>query len=93
MANHASYLAGWAAKIKEDPKALFKAFNEAEQAADWVLQRHPIQLEAQAQLAAERGMDLGLQQGLAADNGMDYSADLAASRAPAPASSELGMSM
>ncbi len=91
--NHASYLASWAAKIKEDPQALFKAFNEAEQAADWVLQRHPIQLEAKAQLAAERGMDLGLQQGLAADNGMDYSADLAASRAPAPASSELGMSM
>lgn len=93
MVNHESYFAGWASKIKNDPKVLFKAFAEAEQAADWVMQRHAIQLEAQAKLAAERGMDLGLQQGLAADNGMDYSTDLAASRAPAPASSELGMSM
>ena len=56
MANHASYLAGWAAKIKEDPKALFKAFNEAEQASDFILQRHPMQLEAQATLAQETGL-------------------------------------
>lgn len=56
MANHASYLAGWAAKIKEDPKALFKAFNEAEQASDFILQRHPMQLEAQATMAQETGL-------------------------------------
>ena len=58
MDNHASYLAGWAAKIKEDPKVLFKAFAEAEQAADWVMQRHPLQLEAAAKLEQERNMAL-----------------------------------
>ena len=29
------------------------AFAEAEKAADWVMQRHPIQLEAAAKLSAE----------------------------------------
>lgn len=83
MANHASYITSWAARIKDDPKVLFKAFAEAEQAADWVMQRHPIQLEAQAQLAAERGMELGLQQGLAApDVGQDYTAGLAPTATP-----------
>ena len=40
VSNHASYLKGWARSIQADPKILFKAFNEAEQAADWVMQRH-----------------------------------------------------
>ena len=35
------------------------AFAEAEKAADWVMQRHPIQLEAAAKLSAEgQGMSL-----------------------------------
>lgn len=92
MNNHASYLAGWASKIKEDPKALFKAFNEAEQASDFIMQRHPIQLEAQAQLAKERGMDLGLQQGLVVpDFAEDYTDAFAPEQTPTQQSA--GMSM
>lgn len=48
---HAAYLEGWKARILDDPRALFKAFSEAEKAADWFQQRHPIQLEAAAKLA------------------------------------------
>lgn len=45
--------------ILDDPKALMTAFAEAEKAADWVMQRHPIQLEAAAKQAAEgQGMAL-----------------------------------
>lgn len=92
MNSHSSYIRSWRDKIKEDPKALFKAFAEAEQAADWVMQRHPIQLEAQAQMAKERGMDLGLQQGLVVpDIGQDYTDAFAPTATPQHPSA--GMSM
>ena len=49
----------WRQAILDDPKALMTAFAEAEKAADWVMQRHPIQLEAAAKLSAEgQGMSL-----------------------------------
>lgn len=49
----AAYLESWKSLILDDPKALFAAFSAAEKAADWVMQRHPIQLEAAAKLANE----------------------------------------
>jgi antirestriction protein ArdC len=49
----AAYLDSWKSLILDDPKALFAAFSAAEKAADWVMQRHPIQLEAAAKLASE----------------------------------------
>jgi antirestriction protein ArdC len=52
-ARTAAYLSSWRQAILDDPKALMTAFAEAEKAADWVMQRHPIQLEAAAKLAAE----------------------------------------
>ena len=52
---HASYLAGWQSKILSDPAAMFKAFAEAEKAADFFMQRLPAQLEAAAK-AAEQDM-------------------------------------
>lgn len=45
---HASYLAGWQAKILSDPAAMFKAFAEAEKAAEFFMQRLPSQVEAAA---------------------------------------------
>ena len=56
----AAYLSSWRQAILDDPKALMTAFVEAEKAADWVMQRHPIQLEAAANRAAEgQGVGLG----------------------------------
>jgi antirestriction protein ArdC len=52
---HASYLAGWQAKILSDPAAMFKAFAEAEKAAEFFMQRLPSQVEAAAK-AAEQNM-------------------------------------
>ena len=49
----AAYLDSWKSLILDDPKALFAAFSAAEKAADWVMQKHPIQLEAAAKLASE----------------------------------------
>jgi antirestriction protein ArdC len=49
----AAYLDSWKSLILDDPKALFAAFSAAEKAADWVMQQHPIQLEAAAKLASE----------------------------------------
>jgi antirestriction protein ArdC len=49
----AAYLESWKALILDDPKALFAAFSAAEKAADWVMQQHPMQLEAAARLASE----------------------------------------
>jgi len=49
----AAYLESWKALILDDPKALFAAFSAAEKAADWVMQKHPMQLEAAAKLASE----------------------------------------
>lgn len=46
----AAYLDSWRALAVSDPKALFKAFSEATHAADWVLGRHPKQLQMAAQL-------------------------------------------
>lgn len=89
MANHASYLAGWASKIKEDPKALFKAFNEAEQASDFILQRHPMQLEVQAAMAQETGLVMTNEVTTPA---VDYTAGLMAERTQ-PAEQSAGMSM
>lgn len=63
----AAYLSSWRQAILDDPKALMTAFSEAEKAADWVMQRHPIQLETAAKLASEAqslghglGFDIGL---------------------------------
>ena len=53
IARTAAYLSSWREAILDDPKALMTAFAEAEKAADWVMQRHPIQLEAAAKLASE----------------------------------------
>ena len=61
-ARTAAYLSSWRAAILNDPKALMTAFAEAEKAADWVMQRHPIQLEAAAKQAAE-GQAMGLGNG------------------------------
>jgi antirestriction protein ArdC len=61
-ARTAAYLSSWRQAILDDPKALMTAFAEAEKAADWVMQRHPIQLEAAAKLAAE-GQAKGLGHG------------------------------
>lgn len=52
-ARTAAYLSSWRELILNDPKALFHAFGQAEKAADWVMQRHAIQLEAAAKLAAD----------------------------------------
>ena len=52
---HASYLAGWQAKILSDPAAMFKAFAEAEKAAEFFMQRLPSQVEAAAK-AVEQDM-------------------------------------
>lgn len=49
----AAYLESWKSLILDDPKALFAAFSAAEKAADWVMQKHPIQLEAAVRLASE----------------------------------------
>jgi antirestriction protein ArdC len=49
----AAYLDSWKSLILDDPKALFAAFSAAEKAADWVMQQHPIQLEAAAKLSSE----------------------------------------
>lgn len=60
IARTAAYLSSWRQAILDDPKALMTAFAEAEKAADWVMQRHSIQLEAAAKLAAEeQSMALG----------------------------------
>jgi hypothetical protein len=61
-ARTAAYLSSCRQAILDDPKALMTAFAEAEKAADWVMQRHPIQLEAAAKLAAE-GQAMGLGHG------------------------------
>ena len=66
-ARTAAYLSSWRQLILDDPKALMTAFSEAEKAADWVMQRHPIQLEAAAKLARE-AQSLG--HGLGSDVGM-----------------------
>jgi len=62
VARTAAYLSSWRQAILDDPKALMTAFAEAEKAADWVMQRHPIQLEAAAKLAAE-GQGISLTHG------------------------------
>ena len=59
IARTAAYLSSWRQAILDDPKALMTAFAEAEKAADWVMQQHPIQLEAAAKLAIE-GQDSAL---------------------------------
>lgn len=97
LASHASYLASWVEKIKEDPQALFRAFNAAEQASDFILQRHPMQLEAQAQMERERGLDHDLDMGMQHDvatpsAGTDYLAGLTA-EPQEPAQQTAGMSM
>lgn len=50
---HASYLSGWQSKILSDPAAMFKAFAEAEKAADFFMQRLPSQVEAAAKAAEQ----------------------------------------
>jgi antirestriction protein ArdC len=93
LANHASYLQSWSDKIKEDPKALFKAFAEAEQGADWVMQRHPVQMEARA--AQHQANELALQQGMTVGTptaGVDYTEGLF-DQQPKPAQQGAGMSM
>ena len=72
IARTAAYLSSWRRAILDDPKALMTAFAEAEKAADWVMQRHPIQLEAAAKLAAE-GQTIG--HGLGTDMGVIQTRD------------------
>ena len=55
----AAYLSSWRQAILDDPKALMTAFAEAEKAADWVMQRHPFQLEAAAAKQAAEGQTIG----------------------------------
>jgi antirestriction protein ArdC len=66
---HVSYLAGWQAKILSDPAAMFKAFAEAEKAADFFMQRLPSQVEAAAK-AAEQDMKHDIKLGHA-ETGID----------------------
>ena len=58
----AAYLDSWRALAMSDPKALFKAFSEATQAADWVLGQHPKQLQMAARLVGDDRADVTLVQ-------------------------------
>jgi len=58
----AAYLDSWRALAVSDPKALFKAFSEATQAADWVLGQHPKQLQMAARLVGDDRADVTLVQ-------------------------------
>jgi antirestriction protein ArdC len=71
-ARTAAYLSSWRQTILDDPKALMTAFAEAEKAADWVMQRHPFQLEAAAKAAFE-GQAMGHEMG--ADTGVRQTRD------------------
>lgn len=65
-ARTAAYISSWRQAILDDPKSLMTAFAEAEKAADWVLHRHPVQLEAAAKLVSEeQAMRNGLDSSLA----------------------------
>ena len=72
IARTAAYLSSWRQAILDDPKSLMTAFSEAEKAADWVMQRHPIQLEAAAKLASNEQ---------AMRNGLDWTLPLQTARA------------
>jgi|GEM_PF-2750744 len=78
-ARTAAYLSSWRQAILDDPKALMTAFAEAEKAADWVMQRHPIQLETAAKLAAE-GQTMG--HGLGSDMGIIQTREVPESTQP-----------
>jgi len=58
-ARTAAYLSSWRELILDDPKALFQAFAQAEKAADWVMQRHPQQLEIMTVGIGHDGQALG----------------------------------
>ena len=58
-ARTAAYLSSWRELILADPKALFHAFAQAEKAADWVMQRHPQQLEVANVMAAQMAAGMG----------------------------------
>ena len=54
------------------------AFAEAEKAADWVMQQHPIQLEAAAKLASEeQAMRNGLDSSIAVRAGAELASSAA----------------
>ena len=74
----AAYLRSWRQAILDDPKSLMTAFAEAEKAADWVMQRHPIQLEAAAKLASE---ELVMRNGLDSSNAVRTGAEPVSSTA------------
>ena len=77
-ARTAAYLSSWRLAILDDPKALMTAFSEAEKAADWVMQRHPIQFEAAAKLAsAEQSMRNGLDSSIAVRAGAELASSAA----------------
>ena len=68
-ARTAAYLSSWRQAILDDPKALMTAFAEAERAADWIMQRHPIQLEAAAKAVCE---GLGIGHGIGVNTGVRH---------------------
>jgi antirestriction protein ArdC len=39
--NHASYLASWVARLKEDKREIFRAAADAQRIADYLLAFHP----------------------------------------------------
>ena len=74
----AAYLSSWRQAILDDPRSLMTAFAEAEKAADWVMQRHPIQLEAAAKLASEKqAMRNGLNSSIAVRAGAELASSAA----------------
>ena len=44
--NHASYVASWASKLKEDKREIFRAAADAQRIADYLLAFHPDYAEA-----------------------------------------------
>ena len=42
--DHAAYIASWLKVLKEDPRAIFLAASQAQQAADWMHAQQPVPL-------------------------------------------------
>ena len=47
-ADHAAYLASWLEVLKDDPRAIFTAASQAQQAADWMHAQQPQEANASA---------------------------------------------
>lgn len=56
--DHAAYIASWLEVLKHDPRAIFTAAAKAQQAADWMHARQPIDAEGLLSVIAAQGMDI-----------------------------------